>query len=222
MANNQNPKVLKMVESGLLIAIGVILDTFFKFEAPWAYGGSITLCSMLPLVIISYKYGVTWGCLSGLAHGLITMMISGGRAGGLAAMIEDNGGLKLFLLIMLFDYILAFSIIGISGFAKRFVKGVSSALAVGSLMGLFGRYVMHTISGYLFFGEWAEWVFTDVITASWGQKIFETFSGKALSLVYSLIYNGLYMIPEMILTAIVAALVGKFLYRQLTGTAVQS
>jgi len=218
MANNQNTRVLKMVESGLLIAIGIILDTFFKFEAPWAYGGSITLCSMLPLVLISYKYGVKWGCLAGLAHGLITMMISGGRAGGLAAMIEENGGLKLFLLIMLFDYILAFSIIGLSGLAKKWAKTLSGALIGGSILGLFGRFLMHIISGCLFFGEWAEWFFTDMVTAQWGQTILNTFSGKALSFVYSVVYNGLYMIPEMILTAVAAGIIGKLMYRQLSGT----
>ena len=93
MQNNQNKTVLRLTESGILLAIGILIDTFLKFDATWAYGGSITLCSMLPLVIIAYKYGAGWGCLAGLAHGLITMMISGGRAGGLAAMIEENGGI---------------------------------------------------------------------------------------------------------------------------------
>ena len=51
MATKQTANVLRLTESGLLVAMGVILDTFFKFQAPWAYGGSITLFSMLPLVI---------------------------------------------------------------------------------------------------------------------------------------------------------------------------
>ena len=75
---------------------------------------------------------------------------------------------------------------------------------VGSLIGLFGRYVCHTISGFLFFGEWAEWFFTDQV--SWGGWFLDTFHGKALSLVYSIVYNGLYMIPEMILTAVVGGI----------------
>ena len=139
MQNNQNKTVLRLTESGILLAIGILIDTFLKFDATWAYGGSITLCSMLPLVIIAYKYGVGWGSLAGVAHGVITMMISGGRAGGLAAMIEENGGIKLFLLIMLFDYILAFAAIGLAGLAPRFCKTAPGGVVAGSLIGLFGR-----------------------------------------------------------------------------------
>ena len=42
-----------------------------------------------------------------------------------------------------------------------------------------------------------------------------TFHGKALSLVYSIVYNGLYMIPEMVLTAVVGGILAKALAKQL-------
>ena len=177
MQTNQNKTVLRLTESGILLAIGILIDTFLKFDATWAYGGS------------------------------------GWRAGGLAAMIEDKGGIKLFLLITLFDYLLAFAAIGLAGLAPRFCKSQVSSIVVGSLIGLFGRYVCHTISGFLFFGEWAEWFFTDQV--SWGGWFLDTFHGKALSLVYSIVYNGLYMIPEMILTAVVGGILAKVLSKQL-------
>ena len=85
MQTNQNQKILRLTESGILLAIGILIDTFLKFDATWLYGGSVTLCSMLPLVVIAYKYGPAWGSLAGVVHGLITMLLSGGRAGGLAA-----------------------------------------------------------------------------------------------------------------------------------------
>ncbi|MEG2596936.1 MAG: energy-coupled thiamine transporter ThiT [Oscillospiraceae bacterium] len=212
MQNNQNVKVFRLVESGLLIALGIILDTFFRFEAPWAYGGSITLFSMLPLVIIAYKYGVLWGSLGGIAHGLITMLISGFRAGGLAVMVQDNGGWKIFIFIMLLDYILAFMAIGLAGFAPKFMKSTAGALGVGAAIGLFGRYIVHVVSGYIFFGSYAEWFFGQ---STWGQAILEKLNGNLLSIVYSTIYNGLYMIPEIILTAAAGVVVGKFLKKQI-------
>ena len=129
MQTNQNQKILRLTESGILLAIGILIDTFLKFDATWLYGGSVTLCSMLPLVVIAYKYGPAWGSLAGVVHGLITMLISGGRAGGLAAMIESNGGLTTFFWVMLLDYILAFAAIGLAGFAPKFVKKVPAALA---------------------------------------------------------------------------------------------
>ena len=213
MQTNQNQKVLRLTESGILLAIGILIDTFLKFDATWMYGGSVTLCSMLPLVIIAYKYGPAWGSLAGVVHGLITMMISGGRAGGLAAMIESNGGLVTFLWVMLLDYILAFAAIGLAGFAPKFTRNVPSSMALGAVIGLLGRYVCHFLSGFLLFGSYAEWFFTDQVP--WGGWFLETFHGQAMSAVYSLVYNGLYMIPEIIITAIGGLIVGGVLAKQI-------
>ena len=213
MQTNQNKMVLRLTESGILLAIGILLDTFLKFDATWLYGDSITACSMLPLVIIAYKYGVAWGSLSGVVHGLITMMISGGRAGGLAAMIEDNGGLKVFVWILLLDYILAFAAIGLAAFAPRFTKTVPSSLMLGAVFGLAGRYLFHVLSGFLLFGSYAEWFFGEAV--SWGGWFLENLHGQVLYLVYSLIYNGLYMIPEIVITAVGGLLIGNALKQQL-------
>lgn len=209
---NQNIKVIRLVETGLLLALGVILDTFFKIDGIWAYGGSVTLLSMLPLIIIAYKYGVLWGSLSGVAHGFITMLISGFRAGGLAVMVQENEGWKKFIFVVLLDYILAFAIIGVAALASKFMKSTAGALSVGAIIGLCARYVVHIISGYVLFGTYAEWFFGQ---SSWGQAILEKFHGNFLMFVYSVIYNGLYMIPEIIITAIGGLIVGNFLKRQL-------
>ena len=211
MASKHTLNVLRLTESGLLVAIGIILDTFFKFQAPWAYGGSITLFSMLPLVIVAYKYGILWGGFSGLVHGLITMFISGGGSPGLAAMIQENGP-AVFAGILILDYALAFAVIGISGIAVRFTESAPAALAWGSFIGLLGRFFCHFLSGFLLFGAYADWFFGEV---SWGGWFTENFSGASLSAVYSLVYNGLYMVPEIILTVIGAAVAGRLLSKQL-------
>ncbi|MGI5893113.1 MAG: energy-coupled thiamine transporter ThiT [Candidatus Merdivicinus sp.] len=213
MQTNQNKTILRLTESGILLAIGILLDTFLKFDATWLYGGSITACSMLPLVIIAYKYGVAWGSLSGVVHGLITMMISGGRAGGLAAMIEDKGGVQIFIWILLLDYILAFGAIGLAGFAPKFTKTIPSSLMLGAVFGLVGRYIFHVLSGFLLFGSYAEWFFGEAVT--WGGWFLENLHGQVLYLVYSLIYNGLYMVPEIIITAVGGLLIGNALKSQL-------
>ncbi|MCI8601877.1 MAG: hypothetical protein HFE45_09880 [Oscillospiraceae bacterium] len=217
MVGTQNKNVLRMVESGLLVAIGILLGTFLKFEAPWAYGGSITLFSMLPLVIIAYKYGVCWGCFAGLAHGLIGLLISGGGASGLAAMVRENGP-AVFAGILLLDYILAFASIGLGGIAAKFTKSPSSALGVGAVIGLSCRFVCHFVSGFVLFGSYAEWFFEQ---SSWGMWIMERCSGITLSIIYSFIYNGLYMIPEIILTAVGGVLAGRFLGKQLSTRSTQ-
>lgn len=208
----ENTKTLRLAETGLFLALGIILDTFFKIDGLWAYGGSVTLFSMLPLIVIAYRYGITWGFFSGIAHGLITMLISGFRAGGLAVMIQENDGIKKFIFVVLLDYILAFAVIGFSGLSRRFIKNISGALAVGAIIGLVARYLVHIISGYILFGVYAEWFFSQ---SDWGMAILEKLQGNSLMIVYSIIYNGLYMIPEIIITAVGGFLAGYFLKKHI-------
>lgn len=79
---------------------------------------------------------------------------------------------------------------------------------MGSVAALMLRYIIHIISGTIFFGAWAEWFFTQEGFYKIGQTILDTFSGNSLALVYSIFYNGLYMIPEIIITAVAAGVVG--------------
>lgn len=48
-----------------------------------------------------------------------------------------------------------------------------------------------------------------------GESILGKYSGTALSIVYSVFYNGLYMVPEIIITTVVAAILGNV--PQITG-----
>ena len=99
--------------------------------------------------------------------------------------------------------------LGLGAIYKNKVKNNSVSLALGSFTALLLRYISHIISGYILYGAWAEWFFTQDGFYSWGQTIMNTFNGNALSLVYSIIYNGFYMIPEIIITTIVATIIGK-------------
>ena len=83
------------------------------------------------------------------------------------------------------------------------------ALCFGAIVALTVRYIVHIISGAVFFGAWAEWWFTDVMAGDFGASVLEKYSGFSLALFYSVIYNGLYMIPEIIITAIGGYVVGK-------------
>ena len=113
------------------------------------------------------------------------------------------------LCVCLLDYIVAFTVLGFGGIFRNKIKNPSAALALGAFVALSLRYIVHIISGAIFFGAWAEWFFTQEGFYSIGAKIMETFSGAELSIAYSVFYNGLYMIPEIIITTIVAAILGK-------------
>ena len=69
-------KVKKLTESAMLIAIAVVLELLSKMFIPeMAFGGQITLVSMLPVVLISYRHGMKWGFLAAFTYALIEMVI---------------------------------------------------------------------------------------------------------------------------------------------------
>jgi thiamine transporter len=80
---------------------------------------------------------------------------------------------------------------------------------LGAVVAISVRFIVHILSGAIFFGAWAEWFFTDVMAGGFGAAILSNFSGFSLSLIYSAVYNGSYMIPEIIITAIGAFFIAK-------------
>ncbi|MBQ2086392.1 MAG: energy-coupled thiamine transporter ThiT, partial [Oscillospiraceae bacterium] len=69
-------------------------------------------------------------------------------------------------------------------------------------------FLSHFISGVVVWGEYAEWFFENM--SSFGENILSRFSGTALMMLYSAVYNGSYMIPEIIITTIAAVLIAPF------------
>lgn len=171
-----NKKVLKLTESAIMIALATILS-LIKIE--WAFGGSITVCSMLPILIIGYRYKPLWGFLTGLVYGLVQMLF------GLSNFSYATSALAV-IMILLFDYLIAFAVIGLGGFFRG-IKNQALGLGIGAVFAGFLRFVCHFISGWTVWGAWAE----DM--PAW---------------LYSLTYNGGYMLPETIILAIGAVIVG--------------
>ncbi len=213
---NSTLKTRRLVESGLMIALSVILSMLTIFKLPW--GGSITLCSMLPMVLLSYRYGLKWGGFTALIYAILQAIL--GATGGTFTMVAlgaESGiySSGIFVIpywaavvgIVLLDYIVAYTVLALGGCFKG--KGDAPAsLMKGAILATLVRYGVHTLSGFLFFGTFASWFFGEVGT--FGQWMMGTFSGNLLFFLYSLIYNGCYMIPEIIITATAAYFVAKF------------
>ena len=119
-------------------------------------------------------------------------------------------GIGIVLCVILFDYLIAFAVLGLGGMFKGKIRSTSAALALGTIVVSFLRLAAHFISGYLFFGSYAEWFFSQE-GFTLGQTILSKYSGTLLAAIYSLFYNASYMIPEMIITAAVAAILGAAL-----------
>lgn len=201
-----------LVESAVLISLAAVLEWVSKMIIPeMPFGGQITIVSMLPVILVGWKYGVGKGLVTGLIYSFVQMALG---VKTISAMImpasEDYlGSIGNVILMFLFDYILAYTVLGLGAMYKRVIKKNSLSLALGVFTVITLRYICHIVSGYILFGAWAEWFFTQDGFYSWGQTVINTFSGNSLSLVYSIIYNGFYMIPEIIITTIIAVVIGK-------------
>jgi len=207
-------KTKKLVTTAMLIALGTILSLVVVFTLP--FGGSITAASMVPVVLIGYLYGTGWGVFSAFVYALIQMLIGMGTVSAFFLPGESQMALGAAIMICFIDYIGAFTCLGFSGIFKNKLKNSSVEIVLGAFVACTLRYAMHTISGIIFFGSWAEWFFADStglsqIAAFKGfcEYVMNSFSGVGLSTVYSLIYNGAYMIPETLITLIAAPVVLK-------------
>lgn len=198
--------------SAMMLAIATVLAVVCEF-IPFLnlpFGGGFTVASMLPIVLVSYMYGIGWGLGCGFTYAVIQMLIGMRTVSAFFMPADDNymGSVGAALCICLIDYVLAYTVLGMGGIFRK-MKSKTAAIVLGVIVALALRYLMHIISGYIFFGAWAEWFFTQEGFYSIGGAILNTFSGKALAAVYSVFYNGLYMIPEIVLTAIIAVPVSR-------------
>lgn len=175
------------------------------------FGGGFTVASMLPVVLIAYMYGTRWGLVSAAVYSFIQLAFGAFTGGGYVISLftvgsDDFMGYGAAVWICLIDYLLAYTLLGFGGIFRNKLKK-APALVLGTVLALGLRYLAHIVSGYIFFGAWAEWFFSQEGFYAIGEKILSTFSGEVLGIVYSVFYNGLYMIPEIVITAVAAAFV---------------
>ena len=205
-------KTKRLTESAMLIALAVVLEFVGRMIIPpMPFGGQLTLVSMLPIVLISYRHGVKWGLTAGFAYSLVQMAMGMDTvtAAFQPGYFGDGTMIGNALIMCVLDYVLAYTLLGLGGIFRNSIKNPGISLMCGSLVALGGRYLAHILSGYILFSGWAEWFFTQEGFYSWGAALVESLSPTMLGWVYSIVYNGMFMVPEIILTAIVAVLVAR-------------
>ena len=173
----QNFRTRKLVEGAAMVALATVLSYVRVFQLPW--GGSITLLSMLPIVVYSLRWGIKDGFMVSFVFSLIQFFQ--GIGDGLFGWGLTPG---MLIACIILDYIGAFTILGIAGFLRK--KGTAGAIA-GVAVAIAGRFLFHFLSGV-------------VIWHSFGE-LWDGFSTEN-EWLYSLLYNGAYMLPELIFTLI--------------------
>ena len=175
-ASRADKGVRILVESAIMISLATVLSVFKLAELP--YGGSITLASMLPIVILAYRHGTLRGVAAGAVYGVIQQLL------GLKTLSYFTTPLSIAAIILL-DYAVAFAVIGLAGVFRRVLRRQSSAMLLGTFLACLLRYACHVISGA------TVWAGLSIPTEA--------------ALVYSFIYNATYMIPETVVLLLAAA-----------------
>lgn len=200
-----------MLALAMVLAMVCALIPFLNLP----FGGGFTVASMLPVVIISYMYGMKWGFFSAAIYSVIQIVMDLylGKGSTIMALFmpnsEDFMGFGAAIAILIIDYLVAYTLLGFGGAFRKVIKNKALALTLGVVLALSLRYIAHIVSGYIFYGAWAEWFFSQENFYAIGGWILEHFSGNALALIYSIFYNGLYMIPEIVITAVAALIVSR-------------
>ena len=205
-------KTRKLTESAMLMAVAVVLELVSKMFIPeLPFGGQLTLCSMLPIVLISYRHGVKWGLFSGFCYSFLQMALGAKTVTAAFQPGYFGEGTMLFnaFLMCTLDYVAAYTCLGLGGIFRSKVENRGLSLALGGLVALFARYLCHVLSGYILFSGYAEWFFTQDGFPAWGAALVDALSPQMLGFTYSAVYNGMYMLPEMAITAVGAILISK-------------
>ena len=178
---NRNQKTSRLVFSAIMIAIGTVLS---MLKIDFVMGGGLTICAMLPLVMVSFKYGTKWGVFTAFVYSILQCLL------GLDN-VQYATSVGMAIAIILLDYIVAYTVIGFSGIFKDKAKNFKSALILGISITFFARFLCHFATG---------WVIWDAL---WPNEF-----GMAAPL-YSLCYNGSYMLAEAIISSVCGMIIFK-------------
>jgi len=165
-----------LTEAGIMIAAAQILSYVKIYEAP--YGGSITAGSIVPIILFSLRWGLKSGLLAGTTYGILQLLIGGEVY-------------TLHIVSVLFDYVVAFGMLGLAGIFRNSAMG----MLLGASLGVAGRFICHVISGV-------------VVWASYAPEGMDP-------LVYSVLYNGSYLLPELVITLVIVGILYKPLMKSL-------
>lgn len=166
--NKRQTDTKAIVYAGICVAASFALS-FIKFEFP--YGGSVTVMSFVPVLVYAYFFGPVRGLGVGFVYGILQF-------------IQSPWILTPMSFIL--DYLLAFSCIGLMGFAPKMTKNTTANLLIGTSLVFFMRLVMHVLAGIIYFQNGV--VADGLPTAN--------------AFVYSLCYNIIYLSIDCVLCLI--------------------
>ncbi len=174
--------LVMLCECAVMLALAFALSCAKLFKMPM--GGSVTVASMLPIMLISVKYGPTVGVLTSFVYSL-TQLLQAVFEGDVFVWCTTA---KTTVICALFDYIVPFTILGLAGIfyhKLRLTKNQEINIYIGITSVVLARFLCHFITGVAIWGQWAE-----------GMSPY----------LYSFIYNGSFLSADFLICIVVAVL----------------
>ncbi len=147
----RNQKITMLCECAVMLALAFALSCAKLYKMP--LGGSVTVASMLPIMLISVKYGP----LCGLGTSFIYSLTQAAQAlveGDVFPYCETAATL---VICVVFDYILPFTVLGLAGIFKNFK--IFKLQEIGIYVGMFSvvlvRFFSHFVTGVAIWKQWA-------------------------------------------------------------------
>ena len=192
----KNSKITVLTECAVMVALAFALSSAKLYEMP--LGGSVTVASMLPIMLIGVKHGALIGVGTGFVYSL-TQIFQALVEGNVFPYCETGATL---VICVVFDYILPFTILGLAGMFKnsKIFKNQEIAFYIGMILVVLVRFLSHFVTGVAIWGQWAP-----------------DGMGKYL---YSFLYNGGFLSFDFIICLVCATLMlRKNELRRLVGIA---
>ena len=171
-----------LVSTAVLTALSIVLSFVILYEMPM--GGSVTLACMLPIMLVSLRYGCKWG----LGAAFVTALFQLLQAVMHANVFPYCETWQSLVLCILFDYLVPFTVIGFAGLFRKVSLGrVRNFGAYAGMLAVFlARFCCHVVTGVVIWGQWAP-----------------EGMGKYF---YSLAYNGSFLLFECIITMVLGVI----------------
>ena len=193
-------KTFVLAESAIMLALSATLYTVSEFIPwpTWIQGGGVTLFASVPLIVLSYRRGFKAALPASFLLGLFELFM------GLKNFAWVKGPVS-YAVVALFDYILAFGVFGIGGLFRNRKGSTVAKLTAGAVVTNALRFVCHFISGITVWSEYTQGNggFTNLDSLVHGIT-------KG-SVIYSVTYNGGYMLPETVIAVIGCAAIALIL-----------
>ena len=148
-SNREN--ILRISTGGVCLALAFVLSQLKLFEMPM--GGSVTIASMLPIMLISVKYGVKTGLATSFVYSL-TQLMQAFASANVFPYCETGTTLAV---CILFDYLVPFTLLGLAGLCHKMslTKNTELNVYIGIVGSVVLRFICHFITGVAIWGQWA-------------------------------------------------------------------